>query len=79
MAKVYGRVLVKDIALKDSLLFIRKQTIEILFQETQRLQQANYRLQKSNEALSKKTKTIRLRKNVAVGVSFSLFLILLMK
>ncbi|KOY86034.1 hypothetical protein AD998_07645 [bacterium 336/3] len=79
MAKVYGRVLVKDIALKDSLLSIRKQTIEILFQETQRLQQANYKLKESHEALSKQVKLIRKRKNVAVGVSFSLFLILLIK
>lgn len=78
-AKVYGRVLVKDIALKDSLLSVRKQTIEILFKETQRLEQESYKLKESHQALSKQVKLIRKRKNVAVGVSFSLFLILLIK
>ena len=78
IAKSFGRVLVKDIALKDSLLNIRKQTIQLLQIEAKSLSQENYKLLNSNLLMSKKIKKVRIRKNIALGFSFGAFVLLLL-
>ncbi|MDX1903800.1 MAG: hypothetical protein SFU27_06530 [Thermonemataceae bacterium] len=76
MAISFGRVLVKDIALKDSLLTIRKQTIQILQAEVISLSREKKSLVEDLRNLQKRYKTIRARKNILTAISCILIAVL---